>query len=888
MLAAFLALTAVTRQAPDLALYRGAPLPARPTPQARYWDVADTTLDARLPESNFGGSTVLRGGPGRSILLRFGDLARAIGPGKRVVDARLRLTLFDGKAAAPRSVASLQAPWGEGPVRTIETPEPAIGKETPAPRWSSTWRFRRAGEQPIPWRGAGAAAAGDAKALEGWKAQTTETELIVEGLAQEVQRQYRRWYDNHGIVLTFDEPVQFFSSEAARGRPVLELRLAEEPPKTGPDLSVTYIERLPEYERYDNRGAYTYKEQNGHTAGVMDKPGLADSKKWPADGETVAYVAHVKNVGDAPAQGFLFRWIVREVPGAASEASMTLLPGQEATFKLEKPFRNFHADHRTQPIAFRIEPTGPDANPYNDCVEIQENALAIGIWVEQAFYERFGQETNHAGSRAFEDWIQEQFRLWNGTFFPYSRFSFAPDGILERTRVARITIVPNGTLKGGAHLPNDAPTLIYDGEWGFEGSMAADGYIASVRRQADLALLHELSHQIGLMDLYTMNVDPSRPDGTGGKVRLKEGGSTPTRGFYDRFGGLMGGGDTRNEAMVPRAYPIPYEPWPDAFLDSMSLEATDLYSATDAFALNSLLGFRRGFYGEFLYALPNVSVVRAVDLSGQPLRNVELAFFQMSQGAIPDAPPVFTVTTDANGTARLPARDTLEPAPFTTKTGFTLRPNPFGRIDVVGSNGVFLVRARAHGATEWAFLKLWHLVDGYARGQRAAQIRELRFNLPGMPLDEAANAAKDRFVLDSAGTPPAELSRIVDGDRRRTVQLPGKAGDWIEIDLGRDRPIGDVRLWSDTTDFWRRFDVLVYSTGQTAADARPFAREGDWRWTATNRKDADPGDARWFQVSYRGNPVRVRFVRLVCREDTPFARLSEIEVVPVRPTEAQQ
>ena len=887
MLSALMAVALLRQDGATLELYRGAPLPARPTPQARYWDVADATLDSRLPESNFGGMAVLSGGPGRAILIRFGDLARAIGPGKRVVDARLRLTVFDGKAVAPRSVSAVLVPWGEGPARTIETPEPAIGKETPAPKWSATWRFRRAGEQPILWRGAGATGAGDSKPLDGWKAEAGERELVISGLAAEVQRQYKRWYDNHGLLLAFDEPVAFASSEAPRGRPALELRLEDDPPKGGPDLSVTYIERVPEYERYDNRNAYTYKEQNGHTAGIMDKPGSADSKKWPADGETVTYIAHVKNVGDAPAQGFFFRWIVREVPGASSQASLTLLPGQEATFKLEKPFKNLHTDHRLQPIAFRIEPTGPDANPSNDCVEIQENALGIGIWVEQAFYEKFAQEPNLAGSRAFEDWLQEQFRLWNGTFFPYSRFSFAPDGILERTRVARITIVPNGTLKGGAHLPNDAPTLIYDGEWGFEGSMAADGYIASVRRQADLALLHELSHQIGLIDLYNMNVDPSRPDGTAGKVRLKADGSTPTRGFYDRFPGLMGGGDTRNEAMVPKAYPLPYEPWPDAFLDATSLEHTDLYAATDAFALNSLLGYRRGYFGEFLYALPNVIVVRAVDLAGQPIRNAELEFFQMAQGVIPDAPPVFKVLTDANGTARLPARDTLEPEPFTTKTGFTLRPNPFGRIDVVGSNGVFLVRARANGATEWAFLKLWQLVDAYARGQRAAQIRELRFNLPAMPLDEGANLAKERFVMDSASTQPADLAKLVDGDRRSAVPLPGKAGDWIEIDLGRDRPIGDVRLWSDSADFWRRFDILVYSTGQTIADARPFAREGDWRWTCVNRKDSDLDDPRWFRVCYRGAPVRVRFVRLVCREDTPFAWLAEIEVVPVRPTEGQ-
>ncbi|MEJ5170619.1 MAG: hypothetical protein WHU10_06495, partial [Fimbriimonadales bacterium] len=66
MLSALVAAVLLSQQAAPLTLYRGAPLPARPTPQARYWDVADTTLDSRMPESNFGGMAVLNAGPGRA------------------------------------------------------------------------------------------------------------------------------------------------------------------------------------------------------------------------------------------------------------------------------------------------------------------------------------------------------------------------------------------------------------------------------------------------------------------------------------------------------------------------------------------------------------------------------------------------------------------------------------------------------------------------------------------------------------------------------------------------------------------------------------------------------------------------------------------------------
>ncbi|MER3465779.1 MAG: hypothetical protein C4340_00745, partial [Armatimonadota bacterium] len=66
-------------------------------------------------------------------------------------------------------------------------------------------------------------------------------------------------------------------------------------------------------------------------------------------------------------------------------------------------------------------------------------------------------------------------------------------------------------------------------------------YIDAVRIRLDRALLHEMSHQIGLIDMYQMNVDASMPDGSGGKVRLKADGFVLTRGAIDPPAPLMGG-----------------------------------------------------------------------------------------------------------------------------------------------------------------------------------------------------------------------------------------------------------------------------------------------------------------------------------------------------------
>jgi hypothetical protein len=889
MIAAYLFACAVAGPT-TLELSRGCTIREATGQESRYWSATDTTLDSKQPDKSLGDGRLLTGGPGQVILIQFGDLDRAIGPNKKIVKATLLLNVLDKGLPKLKSVSEVVAPWGEGPCHTI-MPTPIVpGAKIVAPTWSSTWKHRRAGANAIAWQQDGAQGPNDTKPLPDAKLVAREGDFIaVEGLEKTIQKQYERWYDNHGFALVFETPIAFNSSKSSKGRPKLVLELEDVAPKTGPDLSVTYIERTPEYERYDNRDAYTYKEQNGHTAGIMDKPGAAGTQKWPKDGEEVTYIAHVKNVGDAPAQGFSAQWVVRESPGSVFDVMKPLQPGEETTVSMTKPFKNIHTDHRVQPLGLKINPVGPDAIAANDYLEIQEGALNLGIWVEKGFYDLMAQESNIVGSRAFEDWVQGQFRIWNDVCMPFSRFSFAPEGALERTRVGRITIVPDGTLKGGAHLPGDKPTLIYDGEWGFEGpenDQERDGvlgYIKAVRQGKDGALLHEMSHQISLNDLYVMNVDPSMPDGTRGKVRLKENGSVVTRGAYDRFGGMMGGGDTRNESMLPGTYAYPQEPLDDPVLEAAELEPTDLYAATDVAALNSALGYRRGYFGEFMYDLPQPILVQALDGLGKPIPDAELTFFQMAGGEIPDKPAAFTLKTNSTGVVILPARETLEAEPFKTLTGHVLKPNPFGRIDVVGGNGVFMIRCTKNGATDWGWLKAWQMVDAFHRGQKAPLVR-IRFQVPSEALDAGSNLAKDRIITDAAGSLPAQLVPLVDGAFDKTVPFGEKEGDWVEIDLGRDRAVGEVKLFARSADFWRKFDILVYSTGQKVSEARVWTHEPDWRFSATNRRDVDPKDFGLFSVTYRGQAERARFVRIVCREATRFASLAEIVVTPVKPT----
>jgi hypothetical protein len=856
-------------------LYRGASIPGSET---RYWSCEDVSLDKRYPLRSNGQGLVLQAGKDKRALIRFGDLRRAIGPGQRIVSARLVVNVEQVAMPGRVELKRFSSPWHEGPGFGEGQPNPLQG--------SISWGFRfYDAKRPTSWKNGGAefVAVTPSSSADG---DLQSKEIVFDGIGSDVQAFYDRPYDNNGWSIEAAGDIAFTSAQAGKDGPRLELQYEPVQERTGADLSVTFISTSPEYLRYDNRGdAYTRVTVNGHESGVMMNPGNAASQKWPNEGEEVAYTAHIKNVGTAPSQGFSYNWYEQDKVAGQDSINRQIAPGETVTVSFKAKFRAQHNDHRNQPISIRVAPSGPDACEANNALRIEAAALNIGIWVDEGFYKKFAEKINGSGTRAFEDWIQWQFEIWNDVFMAHSRFSFAQDGSRERVRVGRVSIVPVGTLKGSAHLPNETPNLVFDGEWGFDSSFGdASGYIDSVRTQADRALLHEMSHQIGLIDLYQMNVDPSLPDGTQGKVRLKTNGFVMTRGAFDAFGGLMGGGDTRNESLVPRQLPIPPDTSYDPVYESPLFTPTDLYSMTDVGALNAGLGNRRGFYGEFLYAMPETVVLRVLDGGGKPIASGKLLVYQMKSGQINDEQPDFEVEIK-NGAALLPNRPTGIDIPFKTATGFTLRPNPFGRTDVVGSNGVLLFRLDNAGTTEWAWLKAWQLSDSYFRGNKNVDAVALRFNIAHRTI-KPSDWALRKTALDKSNSTASNLAKLLDGDPTTFYEASGEVGDWFEVDIGRDRPIGEIKfvMTGDHKAFWKRFDILIYGTGQTVTQARVYASEKDWQEAMTERRDINEKNPDVRSVAYRALPETVRFIRVVNRGGDK-GRLAGIEIREAEPVQ---
>jgi hypothetical protein len=764
------------------------------------WDYENTTLDANAPSTNFGGDTVLTGGPHKTILLRFGDLSRLVPPTQRVKKARLVLTAFDAMGTSLSSAGRVLVPWSEGPYPTLNallTPHPITlpgqaKEESFSPPGASSWRFRRGGSNPTPWQRPGAI--GASQEIEGIptaKLVEKDSEKQIEGIEGAVQAMIDHPDQNFGFALAFDKPCSFNSGRSDVDRPRLDLELEDIPLPKGPDLSVTRIERQ----------------------GSVSESG------------PVTYTAHLRNVGDKVADGFSYAWVVNNREGSHVASPKSVAPGEEVTVSYQVSERANKTDHRFGTVGFRVQSESTDVNPRNNALKYFSEGQSIDVILSKRAMDSLQSSDNTRGSRSAEDWIQSQFEFFNDVYLAQSRFSFAPDGVRERVNVRSITL--------NDHPPSSAL-----------GTLVWDERIDPSR--PSLGFQREIAKAIGLADRSRTNIARGQDEKTG-------------RGGEDRFAGLMGYGDTRFEGAVPGDIPLRYEPSPSPIFDQLYLESNHLLSATDVAELNSRLGDDQP-------AVPRTILLRAMGPVGEPLSGTKLEFYQAKEGKVAkDAAPAFEVTTDSRGTAILPNRPE----------------GLFGNLSTSMDNGLFLVIASSHGVRDSAWLKAWQLEDSFIRRPKASRaicLVDMQFQVSGVALDSSVNLALDRIISDSNDSLPAKLAAVNDGSVETESELPGKVRSWFEIDLGRDRTIGEVDVIAGPNSMWSKFELVAYATGQKPEEAIPWASETDWKWTASNRGEEIAKDRAL--VRYRGLPMRFRFLRILSRT-APEGKIAELRVVPV-------
>ena len=241
------------------------------------------------------------------------------------------------------------------------------------------------------------------------------------------------------------------------------------------------------------------------------------------------------------------------------------------------------------------------------------------------------------------------------------------------------------------HIGNVHPLRSYmDGWWPLWGDEPIYTEGSEEQPVIDFALLHELMHQLGVIDLYSMDLGPEFvmvPDA-------------------NRPGQMAGCGTDywEHEWECFRS--------PEGIKDLMADLGQPLIGLHTAGGLRSNTGHRRGFFGEYLYDTPQSTSVKVVDHDGRPLPDVTLRFYGRLPSLIVDAEPEFVFTTDDLGIVVLPNRGITG---VVTETGHQLRPNPFGVIDVSGSTGIFIV-AMEGPCTNYEWLTIVDLNLAYWEG----------------------------------------------------------------------------------------------------------------------------------------------------------------------------
>jgi hypothetical protein len=437
------------------------------------------------------------------------------------------------------------------------------------------------------------------------------------------------------------------------------------------DLDVTCIERTPRYD-YDA------------------------AKNNPAPGDAVVFTARVRNWGTVALPAVAYQW---ELDGTqvASSTITSFAAASERTVTL--PW-TWQAGNHT--VGFRIDPTNVivEASESNNAVTDRVNAIIAGFWVEQSLYNYFHtrQRDLNIGSNSWEDWIQRQMARQNA-LYAAAVYPSSPSGALDRVRIDKIVIVPDGALPlHGGLATNDPDTRdkTVDLMWGFPSSELNGSFYANTTSTdpnnpfyLEPSLIHELGHARYLIDCYGFDVHNTYNPNTGtgyNSVQILENGQ-PVAGtslmpflafnevlYYNKSGGVMTG-----------PYGFAWSPYETA-------------------ALNLIAGHRAlcGNYnapcniGAYLQDLPQNNAVRFVDPQGRPLRGADVRVYQAGSGpdwygkTIDNTPDLF-FTTDVQGYARMPR-------------------NPFSSGQIIhtygNANGVAVLRIQHTSGLWYRFLEV--------------------------------------------------------------------------------------------------------------------------------------------------------------------------------------
>ncbi len=478
-----------------------------------------------------------------------------------------------------------------------------------------------------------------------------------------------------------------------------------------PDLTVAFIELTPKLAglhwqiNYDAlgtpviKGAATPLRDLGDEGNRMKPADVVKNVKLHYNpGDELTLMANVRNVGFATAKPFAYVWLIDGHEVAKGACSQKLKELEWAKFPLKWKWQ---AGQHT--VTFKITTVQPEIATIN-------NAVSDPLWGWGFTFvinknRTWHTKRNACGTFCFEDYYRWHVDLMN-TLFQATVFPSCPDGVKARVRLDRIIYCddPNGDKAVKLCTAPDGFGYM-QGMWTWTDSKEEiennwpmwDG----ARYSTEWSLPHELGHQLGIPDWYAQ-------DNSGVKDHV----------WAD------------NGEMVCHlmSHPQTMQHWHGPFP----------WAEPDAGYWNQSWDKPRGYYGDYLFAVPDENFVKVVDVNGLPVPAAKVEIYQravtvdtnstptedhgvtvyavneLAGGGDQSKDPVMVGLTDQNGLLRLPNRPVRE---VITLNGFERKPNPFGNIDCVGPRDQMLMKVTKFDNPCYYWLELYNFNVAWFRGQ---------------------------------------------------------------------------------------------------------------------------------------------------------------------------
>jgi hypothetical protein len=572
-------------------------------------------------------------------------------------------------------------------------------------------------------------------------------------------------------------------------------------PRDETDLQVVSISRTPFYPRYcvdytstpvteeSGFGPYWVSAATGFCGGQNET-----TKHWPDMDETMTYTATVRNRGtNTIYNNILITW---EIDGVIVEQydSMTfLMPGETTSWYYELLW-----DNESHDIRFTIDFL--DDRPENNTVE--SNTLAVGFltYIDESFVEKFREEWSGnwptIQTDDIIDWLNMHMKRFNQLF--------ADADCRKRVHYDVLEVLED--IDADPQDPAGINFAIFPFRYrSTDGDPRLSGYYHT-DDDIDYGLLHEMGHQLGMIDVYQFDFggDRNQVNGQG----------------YSAHDDLMRG-------------------------------CSPFIAEFHAMAMNHWLKVPHGFYGQFLYNLPQTIQLRLLDYKGRPLEGAVVKMYQMCErdgiGKVITDQIKAEGTTDADGLLTLPNVPIDSNIIPPVATGDTLHDNPFGYVHVVGTNGVLLFRVEYDGGIDYCWLDITEACVAYWNGQTETAVFDRQLVLGGpvmriMPKDLAELTAYDWAAWAEGATASVED----DTDNK----VAGAASVKFITDGGYDTYLRYPRTY---TGLWDLSDAARLHIWFYAENSHGFQNESPW----IRLKDAN---GNYFEYAYYQNGNRAEFL----------------------------